>query len=79
MLRARPLEPRWYARERLVCLSGSQRRNQTPLHRIPAVELRFNVHRDAVVPQSTINCFADLRDISKIPLPSNRVNVPVIK
>src|SRR5438874_13754303 len=24
MLRARPLEPRWFARERLVCLSGSE-------------------------------------------------------
>jgi|SRR4029450_9439436 hypothetical protein len=34
MLLARPLEPRWYARERLVCVSGSERRNKTPLRRI---------------------------------------------
>jgi hypothetical protein len=34
MLLARPLEPRWYARERLVRLSGSKRRNKTPFHRI---------------------------------------------
>jgi hypothetical protein len=34
MLLARASEPRWFARERLVRLSGSERRNKTPLRRI---------------------------------------------